>query len=457
MGHFPVGMEQFSAADEEQWEIIKQTIDTSDYYVLIIGHRYGSVISSGEDEGISYTEKEYRYAHSTHVPILAFLPDTSVPLDAKDRESDILHDKLEQFTSTVKSNKLIDYWKNSDDLAAKVTASLYKQFDRTERPGWVREGSSEQSLQVITDLHKRMKELEKENSELRKNVTIRRPELVITISCEETLEEAEDKFRDWHNSENRESPLFDSSDDGMTVYMKHIPKTGHLGRTDQLSIDDVPDHLRAYVSEESLKAYNDDLPDQSTVTAFDSAMYRYCSVKENGVVLKVGIFNDGNVKATDIHVEIEFSESFILIDKEDAIDLASPRRPEMPDDPIEVAEKEYYRKTNKARIPYNESLENMLRLMGNSMQGCSFATPARSAVLAKSVRSLNAGWSVWVEGSCAHIRKDDLLHTYEWNRGEFVIAPTEAGDFTVRITAICEELTEPVESEYKIKVVDMGW
>ena len=27
MGHIPVGMEMFSAADEEQWEIIKKQID----------------------------------------------------------------------------------------------------------------------------------------------------------------------------------------------------------------------------------------------------------------------------------------------------------------------------------------------------------------------------------------------------------------------------------------------
>ena len=62
MYHFPIGMEMFSAADEEQWKIIKETIDSSDYYVLIIANRYGTLIEKGEDKGISYTEKEYRYA-----------------------------------------------------------------------------------------------------------------------------------------------------------------------------------------------------------------------------------------------------------------------------------------------------------------------------------------------------------------------------------------------------------
>ncbi|EME0904200.1 DUF4062 domain-containing protein [Vibrio parahaemolyticus] len=58
MGHIPVGMEMFSAADEEQWKIIQRQIDESDYYVVIAAHKYGSIAA----DGVSYTEKEYDYA-----------------------------------------------------------------------------------------------------------------------------------------------------------------------------------------------------------------------------------------------------------------------------------------------------------------------------------------------------------------------------------------------------------
>ena len=51
--HIPVGMEQFVATNEEQFGYIKRLIDETDYYVLIIGNRYGTL---GED-GISYTER----------------------------------------------------------------------------------------------------------------------------------------------------------------------------------------------------------------------------------------------------------------------------------------------------------------------------------------------------------------------------------------------------------------
>jgi hypothetical protein len=36
-------MELFSAADEDQWSLIKGVIDDCDYYVVVIGGRYGSL------------------------------------------------------------------------------------------------------------------------------------------------------------------------------------------------------------------------------------------------------------------------------------------------------------------------------------------------------------------------------------------------------------------------------
>lgn len=45
-------------------------IDMSDYYLLIVAGKYGSI---DPEENISYTEKEYRYAVNKGMPILAFL------------------------------------------------------------------------------------------------------------------------------------------------------------------------------------------------------------------------------------------------------------------------------------------------------------------------------------------------------------------------------------------------
>ena len=53
MKHFPIGMEMFNAGNDQQWKIITDTIDKTDYYVLILGKRYGSILKDGVDRGIS--------------------------------------------------------------------------------------------------------------------------------------------------------------------------------------------------------------------------------------------------------------------------------------------------------------------------------------------------------------------------------------------------------------------
>ncbi|WP_436668130.1 DUF4062 domain-containing protein [Latilactobacillus sakei] len=39
----PAGMESFVATDDEQFNVIKKVIDLCDYYILILGKRYGSI------------------------------------------------------------------------------------------------------------------------------------------------------------------------------------------------------------------------------------------------------------------------------------------------------------------------------------------------------------------------------------------------------------------------------
>lgn len=85
MGHIPVGMEMFSAADDEQWKIIARHIEESDYYAVVAAHRLGSLT----EDGVSYTRKEYEYARGRGIPILGFVIDekASWPADRIDTNS----------------------------------------------------------------------------------------------------------------------------------------------------------------------------------------------------------------------------------------------------------------------------------------------------------------------------------------------------------------------------------
>lgn len=137
MGHIPVGMEMFSAADDEQWQIIKRHIDESDYYVVIVAHRYGSLT-----DGISYTRKEFEYAASIGVPVLGFIIDSHAawPADRVDTDSDTKK-FLEEFKSLVRQRP-IGTWGTAEELHTKSVIALMKAFTANPREGWVRGGSA---------------------------------------------------------------------------------------------------------------------------------------------------------------------------------------------------------------------------------------------------------------------------------------------------------------------------
>ena len=65
----PVGMEYFPAMNENQLTVIKRLISECDYYILIIGAKYGTVEPSSDK---SYTQLEYEYAVEKSIPISAF-------------------------------------------------------------------------------------------------------------------------------------------------------------------------------------------------------------------------------------------------------------------------------------------------------------------------------------------------------------------------------------------------
>ena len=90
----PAGMEAFVASNAEQFDVIKKVIALCDYYVLIIGGRYGSI---NKETGLSYTEMEYEYAVSIGMPILVFAIDDSVHLSQKKKETE--EDKIKKLRS----------------------------------------------------------------------------------------------------------------------------------------------------------------------------------------------------------------------------------------------------------------------------------------------------------------------------------------------------------------------
>lgn len=158
----PVGMEYFPAADETQWDFIKRLIDESDYYVLIVAGKYGSV----DEKGISYTQKEYEYALTKGVPTIAFLHSNSEILMSSKTEKDKKKiARLESFKEIVKK-KLCKYWSSPQELGAVVSRSISQAKKNYPRTGWIRADSvSETSEKEVVMLYKKIEQLEKQLSE----------------------------------------------------------------------------------------------------------------------------------------------------------------------------------------------------------------------------------------------------------------------------------------------------
>lgn len=132
---FPAGMEMFPATDTEQLNYIKGVIDQSDYYVLILAGRYGSLAK----DGISFTEKEYQYAKRKGIPILAFIRKNIELLPSKYVDEN--KGKLEKFKNKVKRGRMVRFWSDPMELKFLIIDSLRKAFDTHPRIGWIREES----------------------------------------------------------------------------------------------------------------------------------------------------------------------------------------------------------------------------------------------------------------------------------------------------------------------------
>lgn len=161
MDCIPAGMELFPAADEEQLAFIRRVIDDCDYYILIVGGRYGSTTA----EGISFTEMEFDYAISRGIHVIAFLhgqPDL-IPVGRSDIDPKA-RKKLEEFRGKVSKDRLVKSWNSTAELPGLVALSLSKAIKAYPRPGWVRGGSASSSelLEQINELRQKNDELQRE-------------------------------------------------------------------------------------------------------------------------------------------------------------------------------------------------------------------------------------------------------------------------------------------------------
>jgi rRNA processing protein Krr1/Pno1 len=162
VGYIAVGMEQFPATDEEQLEYIQKIIDESDYYVVIIRGKYGSLAN----DGISFTEKECDYALETKKPVLAFLVKNpgNLRVDETDYDPEKAQ-KLIAFKKKLEEKRIVKYWEDGSRLVNDIKDSINDIVRRRPGVGWIR---GDQALDP--KVYKDLEEARRQNKELQEKL-----------------------------------------------------------------------------------------------------------------------------------------------------------------------------------------------------------------------------------------------------------------------------------------------
>lgn len=141
-GNMPIGMEYFPSTSATPFEYIKTMLQKSDYYILILAGKYGSIEPSS---GLSYTELEYDYAQQLGIPTMVFLhyDINTLPMSLNEVDPNIIS-KLQKFREKA-SKSLAKMWSNAQELKSQVLHSIYTTIQTCPRIGWVRADSTEQN------------------------------------------------------------------------------------------------------------------------------------------------------------------------------------------------------------------------------------------------------------------------------------------------------------------------
>ena len=209
MDCIPAGMELFPATDESQWDLIKKVIDDCDYYIVVIGGRYGST----NEGGISYTEKEFDYAASKNMPILVFpIEDPGKMLAERTEIDNAAQVKLATFRQKATTNRTAKFWTTPEDLAGKVSRSLSHLTRTQPGEGWIR-GRFAGDPQTVLQLKNRIDELQEEL----KTVATRPPEGIDDLAQSQDLVRIEYDYQNVGASDPKRCRVYKSWDELIAV------------------------------------------------------------------------------------------------------------------------------------------------------------------------------------------------------------------------------------------------
>ncbi len=176
-------MELFVAGNEQKWRLIQRIISECDYYVLVVGGKYGSIDPATE---LSFTEMEYDFADSIGKPVMAFLH--GEPGQLKGDQIELERDprlRLEAFRAKVEAARVVRYWTSPDMLPGEVALALMEMREQFPAEGWIRAANA-----LTPETRTELAELRAKVAELTREAQSRR---AATFDAPETLSQGDDE------------------------------------------------------------------------------------------------------------------------------------------------------------------------------------------------------------------------------------------------------------------------
>ncbi len=151
LGHLPIALERFSAAEPGDLEVIRRVIRESHVFLLIVGNRYGQ---AARGQGISYTELEYRLAQESGLATLVFLLDETSFREGRE-ESGQNYDSSElenlvHWREMLRNSRWCHYFTPGPEFKYVVAEALANVVSNSETPGFVREDRDDTALLAIS-------------------------------------------------------------------------------------------------------------------------------------------------------------------------------------------------------------------------------------------------------------------------------------------------------------------
>jgi hypothetical protein len=196
-GHIPIALERFSPSSANDLEVIDNAISDSQIYIVLIGHRSGSMLTDAQKDILrakypkmtlgdkaTYTEVEYQIAVDHGLMVLAFVMDSNDARvaresDYNDTSDEAIHaegDRIKAFVEKIDGFK--QYWKRKEsaDLKGMVALAVCKNEAKCTKQGFVKEFPDEATRLVfnsanentfIIDIARKLTEFAKFNERTR--------------------------------------------------------------------------------------------------------------------------------------------------------------------------------------------------------------------------------------------------------------------------------------------------